>query len=44
MSLSAASPGEMPVGDQKRLPSSAHVPAARRLTPKADATLIPEPR
>lgn len=44
MSISAASPGERPIGDQKRMAGGGNVPTARRLIPKADSALVPEPR
>jgi hypothetical protein len=44
MSLSAASTGERPIADQMRVAATGTTPPARRLIPKADATLIPEAR
>jgi hypothetical protein len=44
MSISAGSAGARPIGDQKRMEWTGSVPGARRLVPKPDSTLIPEPR
>jgi len=44
MSISAASPGEKPIGDQKRMGGTGKVPPGRRLVPHADLVLIPEAR
>lgn len=44
MSIAAAAAGERAVSDQARLVSGSSVASARRITPKADPTLIPERR
>jgi hypothetical protein len=44
MSISAESPGEKPIGDQKRMGGTGKVPPGRRLIPHADLALIPEAR
>lgn len=44
MSIGAESPGERPIGDQKRMGATGKTPPARRLIPHADLALVPEPR